>query len=100
VAYRFQSDGSKKQIADTIAALKSEGRYREISETIKRLKDSATDSIPKDLAYVSGELFDGYIHDMKLIQQFAALNRKAMTDVILRGMNLTASERFTTIHNY
>ena len=37
---------------------------------------------------------------MKIIQQFAVLNRKAMTEVILRGMNLTETERFTTIHNY
>lgn len=39
--------------------------------------------IPKDLAYVEGKLFDNYIHDMKLTQQFAILNRKAMVDVML-----------------
>jgi RNA-splicing ligase RtcB len=57
-------------------------------------------TIPKDLAYVSGELFDNYIHDMKIIQRFAALNRQAMADVILRGMGLTETDRFTTVHNY
>ena len=56
--------------------------------------------IPKDLAYVEGKLFDDYIHDMKLTQQFAVLNRKAMVDVILNGMGLTAVDIFTTIHNY
>lgn len=40
-------------------------------------------SIPKELTYVEGALFDDYIHDMKIIQQFAVLNRKAMVDVIL-----------------
>jgi RNA-splicing ligase RtcB len=64
------------------------------------LKQAETDAIPKDLAYVSGELFGDYIHDMKLIQLFAVLNRKAMTEVILRGMGFTEVERFTTIHNY
>lgn len=39
-------------------------------------------------------------HDMKLTQQFAVLNRKAMVDVILNGMGLTAVDIFTTIHNY
>jgi hypothetical protein len=34
--------------------------------------------IPKELAYVSGELFNDYIHDMKIVQRFAELNRKAM----------------------
>ena len=57
-------------------------------------------SCPKDLAYVTGPLFDDYIHDMKLTQHFATLNRKAMTEVILEGMGLTELERFTTIHNY
>ncbi len=57
-------------------------------------------SIPKDLAYVEGKLFEEYIHDMRITQRFAVLNRKAMTDVILRGMGLTKAEEFTTIHNY
>ena len=49
---------------------------------------------------MEGRLFDDYIHDMKIIQHFATLNRKAMMDVILVGMRLTAAEQFTTIHNY
>jgi RNA-splicing ligase RtcB len=99
-AYRSLSGGSKKQIAEAIAALKAEGREREISDTVKRLKKAETDTIPKDLAYVKDELFDDYIHDMKIIQRFAVLNRRAMTEVILRGMGLTEIDRFTTIHNY
>ncbi len=46
------------------------------------------------------KLFEDYIHDMRITQHFAVLNRKAMTDVILRGMGLTRVEEFTTIHNY
>ncbi|MDR1367327.1 MAG: RtcB family protein, partial [Candidatus Accumulibacter sp.] len=81
---------------------KAEGRTKEIEETVKRLKaESASKvSIPKNLAYVTGDLFDDYIHDMKIIQRFAALNRKAMMDVILTGMGLAAVDAFTTIHNY
>ena len=56
--------------------------------------------IPKDLAYVQGKLFEDYIHDMRITQRFAALNRKAMLDVMLSGMGLTAEEQFSTIHNY
>ena len=37
---------------------------------------------------------------MHITQRFAALNRKAITDVILRGMGLTKVEEFTTVHNY
>ena len=80
--------------------LKEEGRFQEIQSTIKLLKKEHPIPVPKDLAYVEGDLFEDYIHDMQLIQQFAALNRKAMVEVILSGMELTPVEQFTTIHNY
>jgi tRNA-splicing ligase RtcB len=56
--------------------------------------------IPKSLAYVSGQLFMDYIHDMKIIQAYAHLNRRAMVRQIVRGMKLEVAEQFTTIHNY
>jgi RNA-splicing ligase RtcB len=52
------------------------------------------------LAYVEGGLFDDYIHDMKIIQRFASLNRKAMVDIIMTRLGLTKRSEFTTIHNY
>jgi len=102
-ACRALQGASEQQIEKTIAKLKSAGRQHEINETIRRLRASSTEdsnAIPKDLTYVSGELFSDYLHDMKLIQQFAALNRKAMAEVILKNMSLTEKDRFTTIHNY
>ena len=92
--------GANYQIQATIAKLKAEGRYQEIQKTIVALKKEQDLSIPKDLAYVEGKLFEDYIHDMKITQQFAMLNRKAMVDVIMSGMGFTAVEAFTTIHNY
>ncbi|MCL2198181.1 MAG: RtcB family protein [Defluviitaleaceae bacterium] len=99
-AYKTLCGNSRAQIEEAIAALKAEGRDKEISDTIKKLKRQVNTDCPKALSYVSGTLFDDYIHDMKLTQHFATLNRKAMTEVILRGMRLTEVERFTTIHNY
>ncbi|MCL2876471.1 MAG: RtcB family protein [Betaproteobacteria bacterium] len=89
---------SRKTVNQAIAALKTEGREQEIEATLQRLKPDT--DIPKDLTYASGELFDDYLHDMRIIQRFAALNRQAMTEVILGGMGLTETDRFTTIHNY
>jgi len=66
-------------------------------------ENRATDDMPKDLAYVSGELFDNYINDMKIIQHFASTNRKAMMSVILSELKIPTdviSEQFSTIHNY
>ena len=92
--------GARHQIQETIAQLKAEGRFQEIQKTITALKKEHVLDIPKDLAYVEGKLFEDYIHDMRIVQRFAVLNRKAMMDVILSGMGFTKADEFTTIHNY
>jgi RNA-splicing ligase RtcB len=56
--------------------------------------------IPKPLAYVDGELMQQYLHDMRIAQEFAAYNRKAMIDVIVKGLGVKVEEQFTTVHNY
>lgn len=56
--------------------------------------------IPKPLAYVEGELMEQYIHDMRIAQEFAMYNRRAMIDIIVKGMKLHVLDQFTTVHNY
>lgn len=82
---------------EVIARCKKEGRVQDIQTELKKI--TAT-SVPKDYAYCEGQLFDDYIHDMKIVQTYAMLNRKAMLDEICTHMNLDATEAFTTIHNY
>ncbi len=93
---------ARHQIDQLIKDMKAQGNSREIHNTLKKLRQQRAEAtpVPKALSYVEGKLFDDYIHDMHITQRFAVLNRKAMTDVILRGMGLTAVEEFTTIHNY
>jgi len=43
---------------------------------------------------------DNYLHDLKIAQKYAALNRQAMTEVILEAMGWSATDQFDTIHNY
>jgi len=52
------------------------------------------------LAYLEGKGFNDYIHDMKIIQKYAQLNRKSMIHEIVKAFNLNIVEQFTTIHNY
>ena len=107
VAEYYQTEGynalcgnAQFQLEEVIAELKASDREKEIQGTIKALKAQTAIPVPKDLAYVEGALFDDYIHDMKIMQRFAVLNRKAMVDTILVGLRLSAMEEFTTIHNY
>ena len=97
-AFDRLSGPSKETMQETIAALKAGGREQEIEASLQSLKLGA--DIPRDLTYVSDDLFDDYLHDMRIVQRFAVLNRQAMTEVILDGMGLTETDRFTTIHNY
>lgn len=109
VARYYQNEGfealcgsARFQIDEMIKELKEQGRTKEISKKLKQLRKERAKAtpVPKELAYVEGVLFDEYIHDMTLVQKFAALNRKAMVDVIVNGMGVTVEEQFTTVHNY
>lgn len=98
--YKALSQPDDNAVQNLIAELKASGRQKEIQKELKRLKNASKPSIPRSLAYVSGTLFQDYIHDMAIVQRFAALNRQAMMDEIIKGMKLHVEEQFTTIHNY
>ena len=80
-----------------IERLKKEGREEELAA----LKESSPkEPVPKDLAYLEGDSFREYLHDMKIAQYFALVNRKAMVQTIVEHMGWKVVDRFTTIHNY
>lgn len=56
--------------------------------------------IPYELAPLTGEEKEDYLHDMEFMQRFAELNRRIIKEVILDGMKLHEADSFTTIHNY
>lgn len=84
---------------DLIASLKAQGRHSEIADELKKLNISTVD-IPKDLSYVSGQLFNDYVHDMKIIQEYAKWNRITMSDIIVEHMGIRSIDDFHTVHNY
>ena len=98
--YKILNRTDDASLEALVAQMKAEGREKEIQKELKKRKKLKQTSIPKALAYVSGELMRQYLHDMKIVQQFAMLNRQAMTEELLKGMKLHAEEQFTTIHNY
>lgn len=99
---QFYGRASKQdKIAETIAKLKAEGREREISSALAAIKQEvASATIPKELCYLTGEQRLQYLHDMKLCQEFAVLNRATIAQTILEAMRWTALSSFETIHNY
>lgn len=98
--YRALNHSDETSIRQMIAQMKADGRSRDIEREVKRRKKEKLTSIPKELAYVTGDLFEQYIHDMRIAQNFAVLNRQAMMDEIVCGLGLHVEEQFTTVHNY
>ena len=98
--YKVLNQTDQVSLDRLIAEMRAAGRQKDIQKELKRRKSQKLTRIPRPLAYVAGELFDQYIHDMKLVQHFARLNRQAMLDEIVKGMKLHVEEQFTTIHNY
>jgi RNA-splicing ligase RtcB len=86
-----------------IAEYKAQGRRNDIEAAIKELyrnfKAKRLD-IPKDLCYLTGKYRENYLHDMRICQEFAKLNREEIALSILDEMGWTAISAFETIHNY
>ena len=86
-----------------IAEYKAQGRRSEIQDAIKGLhrnyKAKQID-IPKDLCYLTGKYREDYLHDMRICQEFAVLNRKYIAKSIIDEMGWDYEGYFETIHNY
>lgn len=97
--YLALRDPRQEDMNALIDALKAQGRINDIPAEMQAFK-AAHKAIPKPLAYVEGDLLKAYLEDMKLAQEFAALNRKAILDIIVKGLGVHVQEQFTTVHNY
>lgn len=80
-----------------IAQLKAEGREQDIHEALRGVKSP---KIKKDLAYLQGDGFKDYMHDMKIAQNYVAYNRLAMSNTIMKHMGWDLIDRFDSIHNF
>ena len=100
IAYNNCNGSSKDECKALIEEYKKAGRHREIEAAISALKNTKRTSIPKDLCYLEGTDMRNYIHDMKIMNEFACANRQKMADIIVSGMGWHVEESFTTTHNY
>jgi len=96
LGYRELMDINRMK-AEFVRKLKEKRGEKEIRDEIEK---NSPDKISKQLAYVQGESFNHYLHDMKIVQQYAAYNRKAIVDEIISRMGFEPEDQFTTIHNY
>ena len=62
--------------------------------------DSCPVGTPFELAYMSGTLMADYLHDIKIVQAYAELNRRAIASDIVKRMKWDVELAFSTVHNY
>ncbi|HEY8362121.1 MAG TPA: RtcB family protein [Tissierellaceae bacterium] len=58
---------------------------------------------PKDLCFLTGAYREKYLHDMKICQEYASLNRKTIAEIIITSLlkkTLDEFNYFETVHNY
>ena len=100
-SYKKEMQEEKKNI---IKELKEQGRQKEIEQALIEIskKYEGKTKLPKDLCYLEGELREKYLHDMKLCQEFAYLNREWIYGEIVSkmGLALCVEDWFQCIHNY
>lgn len=94
--YESMRQDYKNQREYLIDRLKAEGREKDISKELADLKFD----IPKDLCPIGGKLFESYIHDMQIVQEYAKWNRISIATEIMARMGWDAIDDFETVHNY
>lgn len=99
LAYKNLKD-NKELRNELIEKLKSEGREKEISSALKEFSKENPTDIPKMLAYCEGDLFNDYIHDMRIMQDYADTNRRTIAKIIMKKMKLHPIHEIMTRHNY
>ncbi len=88
---------------EVLTTYKQLGKEKEIQTTLIALKkefEQNKNRIPCELAYLEGEYKEAYIHDMKLCQEFAILNRYTIASTIANYMGWNILDYFESVHNY
>ena len=98
------ADEFEGTIKQTIEEYKASGRRSELQNVIKKMRKEHKDvepSLPDELCYVEGEAREQYLHDMRLCQQWAVLNRKLISILLMKFFEgIKPIEEFESIHNY
>lgn len=106
-AVKHLTDGAdefEETVKRTIEEYKVAGRRSELQSVIKKMRKEHQDeepNLPADLCYVEGEGREHYLHDMRLCQRWAVLNRKLISLLLMRFFpGVEVKEEFESVHNY
>lgn len=100
------ADEFEETIKRTIEEYKAVGRRSELQGVIKKMRKSMEGRLPAvrpDLCYLEGEGREHYLHDMRICQRWAVLNRKLIALLLVKffgSQRLEAAHPWESVHNY
>lgn len=100
------ADEFEDTIKRTIEEYKAAGRRSELQGVIKKMRKSMEGRLPAvrpDLCYLEGEGREHYLHDMRICQRWAVLNRKLIALLLVKffgSQRLEAAHPWESVHNY
>ena len=97
-------DGMFEKKEKIIKQYKAQERKEEIQKALRKLEKEYNNSrptLPRDLCYLKGKYREMYLHDMKICQEYARLNRLYIAkEILLNYFGHCEFHSFETIHNY
>ena len=93
------ADAEKEAAIKLMNEQKTPDRIPDLLTEISK-KYSYKTKIPSDFCYLEGKHYDDYMHDMRICQEFARLNRMAMAEKIKQFLKIYDAPYFETVHNF
>lgn len=98
------ADNLEARIKKVIEEYKAAGRRNELQEVIKQMRKTQRNtepSLPAELCYLEGDAREEYLHDMRICQRWAVLNRKLISILLLKYFpGVEIEYEFESVHNY
>ncbi len=70
-----------------------------LKEGHKKLKEQGI-IVPYELTYLESDLMRQYLHDVEIVQEYAAQSREVMLQELCKGMKWKVVDSFSSVHNY
>ncbi len=98
-ACKSAAEYAKKQAHDRLMAA---GKAHEIPDELMRITAELSErtKTPPEYCYFEGDEAQGYLHDMRLCQNFASANRRKIADDIMKFLGVNKADSFETLHNF
>lgn len=99
-AYKDLVKKAKKTIHVQYSETEDDKDYSFHNYKAANREKNSTIPVKFEYAYAEDRIYDDYLADMAIVQDFAMMNRQAIEEVILNGMGLHRVDGFDTVHNY